>query len=192
MSLDIGEAEALIGWTARTSAIYQTEEPDENQWAYLEEQFAQNLTCSESTKKIAQYVIDVLTNYDSKLLEEGPTKKVIDAAIMVGNLAGEFNNISNCKITEIYPRKIHIEEVQNLNEKMQGLQDEIPSDSEWSSSVAILAETTKDYLAQFELYMEEDLTDSASITPDSKSSPNMLRSSSSGSIHSEEFFDAGS
>ena len=186
MSLDIREAEALIRWTARTSAIYQTEEPDENQRTYLKEKSVQNLTCSGPAKKIAQYVMDVLKNYDSKILEEGTAKEVIDIAIMVGNLEVEVNNATNYRITKIYPRLIHTDEVENLNERIQGLQNELPSDSEWSSSVAILAGTVESYLAQFERCMEEGLTDSASITPDSKSSPNMLRSSSSSSIHSEE------
>ncbi len=205
MFLNSGEADAIITWTAKTSAIYQMDRPNEKQKAYLKEKSVENLTCSESARTIARYVIDVLTNYDSKLLGEGQVKDIIDLTMMVGNLETEVNNTADpCTQSS---RRIYVEEVQSLYDRILLLQDDIPTDSEWSNGVAALAETVTQHLRAFEYCYsqcnqkagnseedwdcesnDEGSTDDASMSPpvDSWNVSNISKRSSSGFDSQEE------
>ncbi len=142
MSFNVKEATFLVQWTAETSAIYQTEE---QQGLFRQARSVNQLGPLEPALKISKYVLEVLENYDSTLLEEGETKEVIDLAIMVGNLETELNNSLDVG-TKSPSRFIHEDEVQNLYKNIQEkFESAIQRDSAWAEGLELLKKGMESY-----------------------------------------------
>jgi hypothetical protein len=133
MFLNVKEATILIKWTVATSSIYQTEEQ-----RGLNVQRSLAPTFSDPAKKIVNYALEVLRDYDSSSLKDGEAKNAIDLALMFGNLKTELHNIER--------RIIHSDEIQKLYNRIHGA---IQKGSKWSEGMGLLAKAVELYSKDF-------------------------------------------